>query len=219
MGDGSRPDESFFGKLLGSGKRILTGESVFMTHFMNTASGKRSVAFAAPYPGKIIPVDMSKIPGQLICQKDAFLCAAKGTELGIAFAKRLGVGFFGGEGFILQRIRGDGMVFVQAGGTVVQKKLAGETLRVDTGCLVAFSAGIDYDIERAVPRNRCFSAARDSFWQHFGERARSFSRAFPFPAWPTAFWPTRQMSGVRKRRRESSGRFQRVSRRRPIGPN
>ncbi|NQT27059.1 TIGR00266 family protein [candidate division KSB1 bacterium] len=149
MGDGSNPREGVMGKLLSVGKRALTGESIFMTHFKNIHPEKRHVAFAAPYPGKIIPMDMAKIGGEILCQKDAFLCAALGTEIGIAFTKRLGAGFFGGEGFILQRLRGDGMVFVQAGGTVIKKKLENDTLRVDTGCIVAFTTGIDYDIEMA----------------------------------------------------------------------
>jgi uncharacterized protein (TIGR00266 family) len=149
MGDGSKPDTGFFGKLVSAGTRVLTGESVFMTHFTNQGAGKRRVSFAAPYPGKIVPVDMAKVNGELICQKDAFLCAALGTEVGIAFSRKLGVGFFGGEGFILQRLRGDGIAFVHAGGTVIQKKLNNETLRVDTGCIVAFTQGIDYDIQRS----------------------------------------------------------------------
>ena len=123
MGDGSQTNEGIMGKLLNVGKRVLTGESIFLTHFTNQGQGKKRVAFAAPYPGKIVPVDMSKMGGELFCQKDAFLAAALGTSVGIAFTKRLGTGFFGGEGFILQRITGDGMVFVHAGGTVIQKKL------------------------------------------------------------------------------------------------
>ncbi len=149
MGDGSNAGEGIMGKLMNVGKRVLTGESVFMTHFSNTGAGKKRVAFAAPYPGKIIPIDMAKINGDLLCQKDAFLCAALGTEIGIAFTKRLGTGFFGGEGFILQRLSGDGMVFIHVGGTVVKKTLKNETLRVDTGCLAAFTAGVNYDIESA----------------------------------------------------------------------
>ena len=147
MGDGSNTNEGFLGKMLSAGKRVLTQESIFMTHFTNEGQGKRRVAFAAPYPGKIIPVDMSKVGGKLFCQKDAFLAAALGTKLGIAFNKRLGTGFFGGEGFILQNIHGDGMVFVHACGTVVKKELNNETLRVDTGCLVAFTQGVGYNIE------------------------------------------------------------------------
>ena len=149
MGDGSVANQGMMDKVLSVGKRALTGESIFMTHFTNQGHGKKRVAFAAPYPGKIIAVDLSQIGGELICQKDAFLCAAKGTAVSIAFQKRLGAGFFGGEGFILQRLKGDGKVFVHAGGTVIEKELAGEALRVDTGCLVAFSPGIDYNIERA----------------------------------------------------------------------
>ena len=149
MGDGSRASRGVLDKLLSAGKRALSGESIFLTHFTNTAESKRRVSFAAPYPGKIIPVDLSKVGGEILCQKDAFLAAALGTEISIAFAKRIGVGFFGGEGFILQTLRGDGMVFIHAGGMVIQKRLRGGTLRVDTGCLVAFTNGIDYDIERA----------------------------------------------------------------------
>ena len=149
MGDGSKPDGGFFGKLMDAGKRAVTGESIFLTHFTNSGSGKKSVAFAAPYPGKILPIDMTKVNGELLCQKDAFLCAALGTEIGIAFTKRLGAGFFGGEGFILQRLRGDGMAFVHVGGTVIKKKLNNDTIRVDTGCIAAFTSGINYDIERA----------------------------------------------------------------------
>lgn len=149
MGDGSKPSGGVMDSLLNVGKRVLTGESVFMTHFSNSGQGKRRVAFAAPYPGKILPMDLSRFGGELICQKDAFLCAAFGTNIGIALHKRLGAGLFGGEGFILQRLQGDGLAFVHIGGTVIERELRGETLRVDTGCLAAFSPGIDYDIERA----------------------------------------------------------------------
>ena len=149
MGDGTEPEKGFFGKLFGAGKRALTGESIFMTHFTNRGPRKSRVAFAAPYPGKIIPLDMAAIGQELICQKDSFLCAALGTKVSIAFSQKLGAGLFGGEGFILQRLQGDGMAFVHAGGTVVRKDLKGERLRLDTGCLVGFTPGIDYDIERA----------------------------------------------------------------------
>src|SRR5690606_5527684 len=131
------------------GKRLLTGESLFMTHFSNQGKGRQRVGFAAPYPGTVVPIDLAQIGGRLICQKDAFLCAAHGTEIGISFNKRLGAGFFGGEGFILQKLEGDGLAFVHAGGTVIRKELNDETLRLDTGCLVAFTAGIDYDIALA----------------------------------------------------------------------
>ena len=149
MGDGSEANEGVMGKLLGAGKRILTGESIFMTHFTNHGATKRRVSFASPYPGKILALDMAKIGNGLTCQKDAFLCAALGTKIGIAFQKKLGAGFFGGEGFILQKLDGDGMAFLHAGGHVVKKQLNGETLRVDTGCIVAFTPGIEYDIQRA----------------------------------------------------------------------
>jgi len=149
MGDGSKPDAGFFGKLFEGAKRKLTGESLFLTHFTNSGTGKKRAAFAAPYPGKIVALDLAQVSNEILCQKDAFLAAALGTEVGIAFTRRFGTGFFGGEGFILQRLRGDGHVFMHAGGTIVEKQLNGETLRVDTGCLVAFTPGIDYDIERA----------------------------------------------------------------------
>jgi uncharacterized protein (TIGR00266 family) len=149
MGDGSTPESGLFGKLMGAGKRVLTGESLFMTHFTNRGAGRQTVAFAAPYPGKIIPLDLAALGGELLCQKDSFLCAAFGTQLGIAFSRRLGTGFFGGEGFILQRLNGDGLAFIHASGTIVKRELRGETLRVDTGCLVAFTPSVDYNIERA----------------------------------------------------------------------
>jgi len=147
MGDGSNPSESFLTKIVGVGKRVISGESIMMTHFKNLAAEKRRVSFAAPYPGKIIPVDLSKIGGKLYCQKDAFLCAAFGTKLDIAFTKRFGAGLLGGEGFILERIEGDGKAFLHAGGTVVKKKLNNEIIKVDTGCIVCFTQDIDYNIE------------------------------------------------------------------------
>lgn len=149
MGDGSTPNDGLMGKLMAVGKRALTGESIFMTHFTNRGSGKKRVTFAAPFPGTVVPVDLAKLGGELLCQKDAFLCAALGTQVGIAFNKKIGTGLFGGEGFILQRLTGDGMAFVHAGGTIVRKELKGEKLYVDTGCLVGFTKGINYDIERA----------------------------------------------------------------------
>lgn len=149
MGDGSSANDGILDSIFNMGKRVLTGESIFMTHFENSGSGKKRVAFAAPYPGKIIPIDLSEMGGELMCQKDAFLCAAYGTSLDIAFHKRLGAGFFGGEGFILQRLRGDGKAFIHIGGTVIRRELRNETLRVDTGCIAAFTTGIDYDIERS----------------------------------------------------------------------
>jgi uncharacterized protein (TIGR00266 family) len=150
FGDGSAQaqNQGFFGKLAAGAKRVLTGESLFMTIYGNGAPGRQKVAFAAPYPGKIIPVDLRQHDGVLLCQKDSFLCAAKGISVGIAWNKKVGAGLFGGEGFILQKLEGQGLAFVHAGGTVVQKELApGETLRLDTGCLVAFEPRVNYDIQ------------------------------------------------------------------------
>jgi uncharacterized protein (TIGR00266 family) len=148
FGDGSASQGGVLGKLLGAGKRLVTGESLFTTVFTNQGQGKRKVAFGASYPGKIIPVHLDQIGGTLLCQKDAFLCAAKGVSLGIAFQKRLGAGFFGGEGFILQKLEGDGLAFIHAGGSIIEKNLQiGETLRVDTGCVVAFTSNVDFDIQ------------------------------------------------------------------------
>ncbi|MFW6069773.1 MAG: TIGR00266 family protein [bacterium] len=149
MGDGSNPNEGLLGKLGSVAKRAITGESLFMTHFTNNGQGKKHVAFGAPYPGKVMAIDLDEANGELLCQKDAFLAAALGTEISIAFNKRLGTGLFGGEGFILQKLRGDGMVFIHAGGHIVEKRLEGGKLLVDTGCLVAFENTIDYNIERA----------------------------------------------------------------------
>ncbi len=148
MGDGSQPDKGFFGKLLDAGKRTLTGESVFMTLTHPGSRQKRGGVLLHPYLG-ILPINLSEVGNEIFCQKDAFLCAALGTEVGISFQRKLGVGFFGGEGFILQHLKGDGMAFLHAGGTLIQKQLHGETLRVDTGCIVGFTGGIDYDIQRA----------------------------------------------------------------------
>lgn len=148
FGDGSNQDNSVLGKIFSAGKRILTGESLFMTAFMNGGQGKKKVSFAAPYPGKIVPIDLSQKQGKFICQKDAFLCSAKGVSIGIEFSKKLGRGLFGGEGFIMQKLEGDGMAFVHAGGTLAKKELAvGEVLKVDTGCIVGFTKDVDYDIE------------------------------------------------------------------------
>lgn len=146
MGDGADPDQGMFGKLFSAGKRLVTGESLFMTHFTNEAEQVSRVAFAAPYPGTVIPVNLAECGEEVISQKDSFLCAALGTKIDIAFSKRLGAGFFGGDGFILQKFEGDGLVFIHAGGTVIEKELNGETLMVDTGCLVGFTKGIEYDI-------------------------------------------------------------------------
>ncbi len=148
FGDGSAQQGGFFGKLLGAGKRLVTGESLFTTVYTNGSTAKQRVAFGAPYPGKILPMDLRQLGGMLICQKDAFLCAARGVSLGIALQKKLGTGFFGGEGFIMQKLEGDGLAFVHAGGTVLRRELqAGQSLLVDTGCVVAYTPTVDFEIQ------------------------------------------------------------------------
>jgi uncharacterized protein (TIGR00266 family) len=148
FGDGSQQSGGLLNKLFSAGKRLLTGENLFMTAFTNIGYGKKKVSFASPYPGKIIPVDLMQRGGRIICQKDAFLCAAKGVSISLEFQRKLGTGLFGGEGFIMQKLEGDGMAFMHAGGHVLERQLGpGELLRVDTGCLVGFTAGVDYDIE------------------------------------------------------------------------
>jgi uncharacterized protein (TIGR00266 family) len=149
MGDGSNPEAGFFDKIFSAGKRMITGESLFMTHFTAQGSQRCTVAFGAPYPGSIVSIDLAELGGHFLCQKQAFLCAAMGTSISVAFNRRFGVGLFGGEGFILQKLEGDGLAFVHAGGTVIRRELAaGQELLVDTGCIVGFQQGVDYDIER-----------------------------------------------------------------------
>jgi uncharacterized protein (TIGR00266 family) len=148
FGDGSSNNGGIMGKLFSAGKRLLTGENLFMTTYTNIGNGKKRATFASPYPGKIIPMDLSHLGGRVICQKDAFLCAAKGVSVGIEFQRKLGTGLFGGEGFIMQKLEGDGLAFVHAGGTIVEKTLSpGELLKIDTGCIVAFTKDVNYDIQ------------------------------------------------------------------------
>jgi len=147
MGDGSEPNQGLMGKLLSAGTRVLTGESLFVTHFTNHGGGKQKVAFAAPYPGKIVPVELGLLGGSLIVQKDGFLCAALGTKISITLNRRIGSGLVGGEGFILQKLQGDGRAFMHAGGTVIERRLNNETLKIDTGCIVGYTPGIDFNIE------------------------------------------------------------------------
>ncbi len=180
MGDGSDSGGGLMGKLMAVGKRALTGESLFMTHFTNEGGGKSRVAFAAPYPGHIIPIDLSDVGGSILCQKDAFLAAALGTKVTIAFNRKLGAGFFGGEGFILQKLVGDGKAFVHAGGTVVKKELNGETLRIDTGCIVAFSEGIDYDIQRAGNLKSMFFGGEGLFLATLKGTGTVYLQTLPF---------------------------------------
>ena len=181
MGDGSEANRGVMGKLLSAGKRALTGESIFMTHFTHAGpKAKRRVAFAAPYPGKIIPIDMADVKGRLVCQMDAFLCAAFGTKISIAFQRKIGAGFFGGEGFILQKIEGDGMAFIHAGGHVIRKELKGETLRLDTGCLVAFTEGVEYDIQRAGGLKSMFFGGEGLFLATLKGHGTVYLQSLPF---------------------------------------
>ncbi len=180
MGDGSKPDQGMMGKIFGAATRAISGESVFMTHFTNSGSGKKRAAFGAPYPGKIVPLNMAEMGGEINCQKDAFLCAALGTEIAIAFTKRFGTGIFGGEGFILQRLKGDGMAFLHAGGTIVKKELNNEVLRVDTGCIVAFTPSIDYSIERAGGLKSMFFGGEGLFLATLKGTGTVYLQSLPF---------------------------------------
>ena len=180
MGDGSQPERGLFGKLMDAGKRMLSGESLFLTHFTNVGMGKKEVAFAAPYPGSIIPVDLATEGGSFLCQSSAFLCAAMGTSVSVQFSKRLGAGFFGGEGFILQKLSGDGLAFLHAGGTIVKKELNNETLLVDTGCLVGFSEGMDYDIERAGNLKSMFFGGEGLFLATVSGTGTVYLQSMPF---------------------------------------
>ena len=181
MGDGTEANSGFMGALKGLGKRVFTGESLFLTHFENQGYQKRKVAFGAPYPGRIIAVDLSQTNGELICQKDAFLCAAFGTEVSIVFTRSIGAGFFGGEGFILQKLIGDGMVFAHVGGTVIQRDLQpGETLRVDTGCLAAMTSSIEYTITRAGNLRSMIFGGEGLFLANLTGPGTVFMQSLPF---------------------------------------
>ena len=180
MGDGSQPDKGIFGKLLDVGKRVLTGESIFLTHFTNEGQGKKEVSFAAPYPGSIIPLDLTSVNGEILCQKDAFLCAAKGTEVSIAFNKRLGAGFFGGEGFILQKLKVHAMASLHAGGTIVEKELNNASLLIDTGCIVAFTQGLEYDIQRAGNLKSMFFGGEGLFLAKIQGTGKVYLQSLPF---------------------------------------
>src|SRR5438093_6080367 len=181
FGDGSQQRSGVMGALLGAGKRLLTGESLFMTVFSNQGAGKQQVAFAAPYPGKILAMDLKQLGGELVCQKDSFLCAARGVSIGIAFQRRLGVGLFGGEGFIMQRLQGDGLCFVHAGGTVHPLDLsAGQTLRVDTGCLVALQPSVDYDIQYVGKVKTALFGGEGLFYAMLTGPGRVWLQSLPF---------------------------------------
>lgn len=183
FGDGSEKDNSggFMGKLMGAGKRMITGESLFMTAFTNGGAGKRSAYFAAPYAGKIVPLDLEQYGNKIICQKDAFLCCAKGISIGIEFQKKIGVGFFGGEGFIMQKLEGDGMAFIHASGTIIERELhAGEKLKVDTGCLVALEKTVDYDIEMVKGIKSAFFGGEGLFFATVTGPGKVWLQSLPF---------------------------------------
>jgi uncharacterized protein (TIGR00266 family) len=180
MGDGSQPAAGFMDKLLAAGKRVLTGESLFITHFRNDSDAKRTVAFAGPFPGKIVHLDLAAMGGRFTCQKDSFLCAAMGTKVEVAFAKRLAVGVFGGEGFVLQRLLGDGHAFIHAGGTIVRKELAGGSLLVDTGCLVGFTDGVSYDIQKAGNLKSMIFGGEGLFLAHLCGTGTVYLQSLPF---------------------------------------
>ncbi|MDF2606260.1 MAG: hypothetical protein K0S34_450 [Bacillales bacterium] len=181
FGDASGQSKGFLGKLVSSGKRLLTGESLFMTVFTNQGIGKKKVSFSAPYTGKIIPVDLSELGGKLIAQKDSFLCAAKGVSVGIDFQRKLGAGFFGGEGFIMQKLEGDGLAFLHAGGTIVERELSpGESLRIDTGCLVALTKDVNYDIEYVGNVKSAFFGGEGLFFAKVSGPGKVWVQSLPF---------------------------------------
>lgn len=181
FGDDSGRDSGILNKLFSAGKRVLTGESLFLTTYTNRGSGKKHATFAAPYPGKVIPLDLSLFSGKIICQKEAFLCAAKGVSVGIEFQRRIGVGLFGGEGFIMQKLEGDGMAFVHAGGTIVKRELnSGETLRVDTGCLVAFTQTVSYNIEMVGGIRNAFFGGEGLFFATLRGPGTVWIQSMPF---------------------------------------
>jgi uncharacterized protein (AIM24 family) len=198
FGDGSEASRSgtFFDKMLGAGKRLITGEGLFITLFTYTGSGKGKVAFAAPYPGKIIPLDLAEYSGRIICQKDAFLCAAKGVSLGIAFQKKIGVALFGGEGFIMQQLDGDGLIFIHAGGTIVEKELtAGEMLRVDTGCLVALTSTVSFDIEFVGNVKSAIFGGEGFFFANLRGPGHVWLQSLPFSRLAGRLWKAAPQSG------------------------
>jgi uncharacterized protein (TIGR00266 family) len=196
FGDGAPQQGGFFSRLLGAGKRLVTGEGLFTTVYHNESSGKRRVAFSAPYPGKIIPVDLRAVGGTLICQKDSFLCAAKGVSLGIAFQRKLGVGLFGGEGFIMQRLEGDGMAFVHAGGTLLEKQLTqGETLRVDTGCVVAFQPGVEFDIQYVGKLKTALFGGEGLFFATLRGPGRVWLQSLPLSRLANRIWAAAPQAG------------------------
>jgi uncharacterized protein (TIGR00266 family) len=190
FGDGSKQQSGgLLGKLLNAGKRVLVGENLFMTAFTNVDTGKRHVSFASPYPGKIIPIDLQQLGNKVICQKDAFLCAAKGVSIGIEFQRRLGTGLFGGEGFIMEKLEGDGMAFLHACGHVLKKELrAGETLKIDTGCIVGFTATVDYDIQFVGGIKNTIFGGEGLFFASLRGPGMYGYRPYRSAVWPDAFY-------------------------------
>ena len=200
FGDGSAQQDSFIDKLVGAGKRLLTGESLFMTVFTHGGTGKTRVAFASPYPGKIIAVDLRQHGGSLVCQKDAFLCAAKGVSIGIAFQKKIGTALFGGEGFIMQKLEGDGLAFVHAGGTIIERDLiAGQTMRVDTGCLVALESSVNYDIEFVGGVKSAIFGGEGFFFARLRGPGKVWLQSLPFSRLAGRIWQAAPQAGGKNR--------------------
>ena len=200
FGDGSSQDNSILGKIFGAGKRLLTGESLFMTAYYNTGHGKKKVSFASPYPGKIIPINLKKFGGKFICQKDAFLCAAKGVSIGIEFSKKLGRGLFGGEGFIMQKLEGDGMAFVHAGGTTAMRELqVGEKLKVDTGCIIGFDSTVSYDIEFIGGIKNTLFGGEGLFFASLTGPGTVYIQSLPFSRLAKRVWMAAPSGGVKQK--------------------
>ena len=200
FGDGSGQQSGVIGALMGAGKRLITGESLFMTVFTNQAAGKQRVAFAAPYPGRILAMDLKQLGGQLVCQKDAFLCAARGVSIGIAFQRKIGVGLFGGEGFIMQKLEGDGLCFMHAGGTVHPVDLSGgQTLRVDTGCLVALQPSVDYDIQFVGKIKTALFGGEGLFFATLQGPGRVWLQSLPFSRMADRIYKAAPAAGGRRR--------------------
>ncbi len=200
FGDGSNQNKGFLGALKGAGKRILTGESLFMTVFHNQVNVKRVVAFAAPIPGKIVTLDLAQMGGEIVAQKDAFLAAARGVEIGIAFQKKLGVGFFGGEGFIMQRLQGDGMAFANACGTLIERELRpNESLRVDTGCLVALQPSVGYDVQYVGKVKTALFGGEGLFFVHLRGPGRIWLQSLPFSRLASRIYAAAPQTGGRRR--------------------
>lgn len=206
FGDGSAQTGGIFGKLLGAGKRLVTGESLFTTVYTNATAGKQRVAFGAPYPGKILPMDLRQMGGMLICQRDAFLCAARGVSLGIAFQRKLSAGFFGGEGFIMQKLEGDGLAFVHAGGTVVRRELhAGQTLLVDTGCVVAYTPTVDFEIQYVGKVKTALFGGEGLFFAKLGGPGTIWLQSLPFSRLASRVFAAAPQAGGGRREQSALG--------------